>query len=112
MFSVTMLIAVQFSFSIQIQNLQIRNNIAVNEDYRLLGCKTMQLANVLENKGSPSSRMQGVRHLVGFSLQPQMGRFIIRHNSLSIDANNLLSTKCSTSQHAFKLSLTLKLPNA
>jgi len=84
----------------------------VNEDYCLLGCKTMQLANVLENTGPPPSRLQGVRLLVGFSLQPQMGRFITRHSSLSINANNLLSTNRTTSKHGFKLSLTLKLSNA
>jgi len=44
MFSITMLIVVQYSLNIQIQDLQIRNNMGVNEDYRLLGCKTMQLA--------------------------------------------------------------------
>ena len=65
-----MLIAVQYSLSTQIQDLQIRNNMGVNEDYHLLGCKTMQLANVLEDTGPPSSRLQGVRLLVGFSLQP------------------------------------------
>jgi len=33
--------------------------MGMNEDYRLLGCKTTELANVLENVGSPSSRSQG-----------------------------------------------------
>jgi hypothetical protein len=85
--------------------------MGVNEDYCLLGCKTMQSANVLENTGPPSSRLQRVRLLVGFSLQPQMERFITRHSS-PIDANNLLSTNPTTSKHAFKLSLTLRLSNA
>jgi hypothetical protein len=86
--------------------------MGVNKDYHLLGYKTMQSANVLENTGPPSSRLQGVRLLVGFSFQPQMERFITRHSSLSIDANNLLSTNRTTSKHAFKLSLTLRLSNA
>jgi hypothetical protein len=54
-----MLIAVQYSLSIQIQDLQIGNNMGMNKDYHLLGCKTMQLANVLEKIGPPSSRSQG-----------------------------------------------------
>jgi hypothetical protein len=44
----------------QIQDLQTRNNMDVNDDYRLLGCKTMQLADILENMGPPSSRLQGL----------------------------------------------------
>jgi hypothetical protein len=35
-----------------------------------------------------------------------MGRFITRHSSLPIDANNLLSTNHTISKHAFKLSYT------
>ena len=84
----------------------------MNEEYRLLGCKTTQFADILENKGSPSSRLQGVRLLVGSSLQPQMGRFITWHSSLPTDASNLLSTNHTTSKHAFKLSLILKLSYA
>lgn len=41
MFSITMLTVVQYSLSIQIQDLQIRNNMSVNEDYHLLGHKTV-----------------------------------------------------------------------
>jgi len=111
MFSITVLIKVQYSLSIQIQDLQIRNIRAVNVDYRLLGCETMQLA-VWENTVPPSSRSQGVRLLVGSLLQPQMRRFINRHSSFSIDASNLLSTNHTISKHAFKPSLTLKLSYA
>jgi hypothetical protein len=95
--------------STQIQDLQMGNNMIVNTNYRLFGCKTMQLADVLENNGPPSSRLQGVRFLVGSSLQPKMRWFNTRHSSLSIDANNLLSTNRTTSKYAFKVSLTLKL---
>jgi len=79
----------------------------MNVDYRLLGCETMQLADVLENTVPPSLRSQAVRLLVGSLLQPQMRRFINRHSSFSIDASNLLSTNRTISNHAFKPSLTL-----
>jgi len=102
MFSITMLMAVQYSLSKQIQDLQIGNNRGVNEDYRLLGCETKQLADVFENIVSPSSRSQGVRLLVGSLLQPQMGRFITRYSSFSIDASNPLSINRTISQHALK----------
>jgi hypothetical protein len=41
--------------------LTTENNTGMNEDYRLLGCKTMQLVDVLEKTGPPSFRSQGVR---------------------------------------------------
>jgi len=107
-----MLMEVQYSLSIQIQDSQIGNNRGVNEDYHLLGCETKQLADVYDNIVPLSSRSQGVRLLVGSLLQPQMGRFITRHSSFSIDANNLLSTNRTISQHALKPSLTLKLSYA
>jgi len=65
-----------------------------------------QLANVMEHRVPPSSRSQWVRLLVGSLLQPQIRRFITRHSSFSIDANNLLLT---ISKYAFKLPCTLKL---
>jgi hypothetical protein len=105
-------IEVQYSLSIQIQDLHIGNNKGVNEDYRVLGCEKTQLAEVLEHKVPPSSRSQGVRLLVGSLLQPQMGRFINGYSSLPIDANNLLSKNRTISKHAFKLSCTLKLSYA
>jgi hypothetical protein len=70
MFSVTKLITMQHSMSTQIQDLQIGNTMIVNKDYHLLGCKTMQLADGLENNRPPSSRLQWVRFFVGSSLQP------------------------------------------
>jgi hypothetical protein len=85
------------------------NKVVVSKDYHHLGCETMQLVNVLQNILPPTSRLQGVRLLVGSSLQPQTGRFITRHSSFSIDANKLLSRKSTISQHSFKLSLTLTL---
>jgi len=51
-----MLMEVQYSLSTQIQDLHIGNNRGVNEDYHVLGCKTTQLAEVLEHKVPPSSR--------------------------------------------------------
>jgi hypothetical protein len=56
---------VQYSLNIQIQDLHIGNNRGVNDDYRVLGCETMQLADVLEHTVPPTSRSQGVRLLVG-----------------------------------------------
>jgi len=97
-----MLMEVQNSLSIQIQDLHIGNNGCVNEDYRVLECETTQLANVLEHRVPPSSRSQVVRLLVGFLLQPHVGRFITRYSNFSIDANNLLSTNCTISKRAFK----------
>jgi hypothetical protein len=41
---------------------------------------------------------------MGSSLQIQMGMFITKHSSFSIDASNLLSTKSTIFKHAFKLS--------
>jgi hypothetical protein len=40
---------------IQIQDLQSANKIGVNEDYHLLECEAIWLANVLENVLPPSS---------------------------------------------------------
>jgi len=90
---------VQYSFSIQIQDIQIGNNRGVDKDYHLLGCETKQLGDVFENIVPPSSRSQGFKLLVSSLLQPQMGRFITRYGIFSVDANNLLSANCITSQH-------------
>jgi len=91
-----MLMEVKYSSYIQIQELHTGNNRGVNENYRVLGCETTQLANVLEHAVPPSSRSQGASLLVGSLLQPQMGRFITRYSSSSIDANNLLLTNRTT----------------
>ena len=50
-----LLMEVQYSIHIQIQDLQSANKIGVNEDYHLLDCEVTQLANVLENVLPPFS---------------------------------------------------------
>jgi hypothetical protein len=55
MFSITMLMEVQCSMCTQIQDLHTGNEMGMNEDYHLLGCETMQMADVFENILPPSS---------------------------------------------------------
>jgi hypothetical protein len=81
--------------------------MGVNADYHLFGCAVVQLADVLEEQTAPSSGQQQVRLVGGSSLQPQLGMFITRPSSFTIDTNKFLSTNVTIYKQAFKLSLTL-----